>query len=83
MLSQRWGATPFGFCENNPEWKFLLDLVIPNLTQQPDIWAQITIPNEFQAVGKYNIGFTAGIETTLVHGSWVEGINRMNTTFVI
>ena len=82
LLSQRWGATPFGFCENNPEWKFLLDLVIPNLTQQPDIWAQITIPNEFQAVGKYNIGFTAGIETTLVHGSWVEGINRMNTTFV-
>jgi hypothetical protein len=82
LLSQRWGTTPFGFCENNPEWKFLLDLVIPNLTQHPDIWAQITVPNEFQAVGKYNIGFTAGIETTLVHGSWVEGVNRMDITFV-
>ena len=25
---------------------------------------QITIPNEFQPVGKYNIGLTAGIEAT-------------------
>ena len=24
----------------------------------------ITVPNEFQPVGKYNIGLTAGIETT-------------------
>ena len=26
------------------------------LREQPDIWVQITIPNEFQPVGKYNIG---------------------------
>jgi len=83
LLSQRWGATPFGFCKDNPEWEFLLDLVIPQpLTEQPDIWAQITIPNEFQPIGKYNIGFTAGMETTLVHGSWVEGMNRMDVNFV-
>ena len=84
LLSQRWGGTPFGFCNDNPEWKFLLDLVLTNnqLLQQPEIWAQITVPNEFQAVGKYNIGFTAGIETTLVHGSWVEGVNRMDMTLV-
>jgi len=43
---------------------------------------QITVPNEFQSVGKYNIGVTAGIETTLAHGSWVEGINRMDLTLV-
>ena len=30
LLSQRWGATPFGFCENHPEFKNLLDLVVPN-----------------------------------------------------
>jgi len=83
LLSQRWGATPFGFCKDNPEWEFLLDLVIPQpLTEQPDIWAQITVPNEFQPIGKYNIGFTAGMETTLVHGSWVEGMNRMDVNFV-
>jgi glycosyltransferase involved in cell wall biosynthesis len=83
LLSQRWGNTPFGFCKDNPEFKNLLDLSISMpLTQQPDIWAQITVPNEFQPIGKYNIGFTAGMETTLVHGSWTEGMNRMDINFV-
>ena len=39
---------------------------------------QITVPNEFQPMGKYNIGVTAGIETTVCHGNWIEGCNRMN-----
>jgi hypothetical protein len=84
LLSQRWGATPFGFCEDNPEWNFLLDLLLPQnqLTQKPDIWAQITIPSEFQPVGKFNIGFTAGIETTLCAGDWIEGLNRMDLNIV-
>ena len=83
LLSQRWGNTPFGFCKDNPEWSFLLDLVIPQpLNIKPDIWAQITVPNEFQPVGKYNIGITAGLETNLVPGEWVEGINRMDLNLV-
>jgi glycosyltransferase involved in cell wall biosynthesis len=84
LLSQRWGATPFGFCEDNPEWKFLLDLILPHnqLPKQPEIWAQVTIPSEFQPVGKYNIGFTAGIETTICPAEWVEGMNRMNLNIV-
>jgi glycosyltransferase involved in cell wall biosynthesis len=43
---------------------------------------QITVPNEFQPVGKYNIGVTAGIETTICAPEWIEGINRMNLTLV-
>jgi len=84
LLSQRWGATPFGFCNDNPEWKFLLDLALPNnqVPKQPEIWAQVTIPNEFQPVGKYNIGFTAGIETTVCAGDWIDGMNRMNLNIV-
>ena len=84
LLSQRWGATPFGFCEDNPEWSFLYDLVLYNnqLPKQPEIWAQVTIPNEFQPVGKYNIGFTAGIETTICAGDWIEGMNRMDLNIV-
>ena len=84
LMSQRWGNTPFGFCEDNPEWKFLIDLILTNnqLTQQPDIWAQVTIPNEFQSIGKFNIGFTAGIETTLCAGDWIEGMNKMNLNIV-
>jgi glycosyltransferase involved in cell wall biosynthesis len=52
------------------------------MTQQPDIWAQITVPNEFQAIGKFNIGITAGIETTICAPQWIEGMNRMNLNLV-
>jgi len=84
LLSQRWGATPFGFCIDNPEWGHLYSLVLPNnqIPKQPEIWAQITIPSEFQSVGKFNIGFTAGIESTLCTGDWVEGMNRMDLNIV-
>ena len=82
LMSQRWGITPFGFCEDNSEWKFLLNYILPNntLNQQPEIWMQITVPNEFQPVGKYNIGCTAGIESTICPPEWIEGINRMDLT---
>jgi hypothetical protein len=84
LLSQRWGNTPFGFCEDNKEWSFLNELVLPNnqLPKQPEIWMQITVPNEFQPVGKYNIGCTAGIETTICPPEFIEGINRMDLTLV-
>ena len=82
ILGQRWGNTPFGFIDDNPEWKFLEKHIIPQMTSQPDIWAQITVPNEFQAIGKYNIGFTAGIETTIAAAPWIEGCNRMDLNVV-
>jgi|TARA_R110000822_G_scaffold56401_1_gene142544 hypothetical protein len=79
ILSQVWGNTPVKFIKKNFEkWGFLQDHIIPNLTEKPDYWCQITVPNEFQPVGKYNIGLTAGIETTVCDGSWIEGCNRMN-----
>ena len=83
LISQPWGNTRFDFCKDNPEWEFLYEHVLKeNLTDQPEIWAQITVPNEFKPMGKFNIGFTAGIETTLVNGEWVEGMNRMDLNIV-
>ena len=84
LMSQRWGNTPFGFCKDNPEWESLLGLILPNnqLPKQPEIWAQVTVPNEFQPVGKYNIGFTAGIETTVCAAEWIEGCNKMDLNIV-
>jgi glycosyltransferase involved in cell wall biosynthesis len=85
VLSQRWGNTPFGFLqENNSDHKLMLDCIqqTPQLPRQPDIWAQITVPNEFQPMGKFNIGITAGIETTLCAAPWIEGMNRMNLNLV-
>jgi hypothetical protein len=80
VLPQRWGSTPMSFIENNSEWEFLNKHILqtPQLPAQPEIWMQITVPNEFQPVGKFNIGCTAGIETTIAPAEWVEGCNRMN-----
>jgi len=83
LVSQPWGNTRFGFCKDNPEWEFLYEHNLnENLADQPEIWAQITVPNEFKPMGKFNIGFTAGIESTLVNGEWVEGMNRMDLNLV-
>ena len=85
ILPQRWGSTPFGFLqEDNSNHKLLLDAIWdqPQLPKQPDVWIQITVPNEYQAIGKFNIGITAGIETTVCAPQWVDGINKMNLTLV-
>ncbi len=85
ILSQRWGVTPWGYIKDNiEEYGWILPLLnqSPQLTRQPDIWIQLTVPNEFQPIGKYNIGLTAGIETTICDPSWIEGINRMDLTLV-
>jgi hypothetical protein len=85
ILLQRWGATPWGFIENNKEeWGWMKDMVLVGgvMPRQPDVWFQITIPNEFQPVGKVSIGVTAGIETTVCDPSWIDGCNRMNVTLV-
>lgn len=83
ILSQRWGHTPFGALnEDIPEEKDLKDRIVGaltmNLPARPEVWIQITVPNEFQPVGKHNIGVTAGIETTICDPSWLEGCNRMD-----
>jgi hypothetical protein len=79
-----WGGTPKKnhineFDQNDKETLAIVDRVLKApLGKQPDLFIQITIPNEFQAVGKYNIGMTAGIETTIPPGEWIEGLNKMN-----
>ncbi len=81
ILPQRWGDTPGGFINDHKKWNFLTNLLIPKIQSKPDIWMQITIPNEFQTVGKYNIGCTAGIESTGCDSTWIEGVNRMDMTW--
>jgi glycosyltransferase involved in cell wall biosynthesis len=87
LLSQRWGQTPFGALntghESDTDLKGrIIDSLTMNVSKQPDIWIQITVPNEFQPIGKFNIGMTAGIETTLCDASWIEGLNRMDLNLV-
>jgi glycosyltransferase involved in cell wall biosynthesis len=79
LLSMPWGHTPFTF----PipfDWQ---SRIIPlPLTAQPDVWVQITVPNEFQPIGKYNIGVTAGTEGDVCPADWINKINAMQVTIV-
>ena len=84
IIPQRWGNTSWGFLEDyKEEWGWMIPLLLKGpLPKQPDYWFQVTIPNEFQHVGKVSIGVTAGIETTVCDAPWLEGCNRMDLTLV-
>ena len=79
IFPQRWGECPWNFLSQDDP---LRQRFIGGLQQQPDIWMQITVPNEFQPVGKFNIGISAGIETTIYPAEFIEGCNRMNLNLV-
>ena len=78
VIDQRWGN-----CDRTElSDESITSRFIKQMEVQPDIWMQVTVPNEFQPVGKYNIGITAGIETTMVSSPWIEGANRMDMILV-
>jgi len=83
--SINWGETPMNALDiNNPADKMILERIVPEeFPTQPDLYISISIPTEFQPRGKYNIGITAGIETTQASVEWVEAMNRMDVNFVI
>jgi len=76
----RWGSTPRNHLNPNiPKHKRLLDTFIDGKNiQQPDIYIDIRIPNEFQTPAKFNIGITAGVETDVVSPEFIQGCNKMN-----
>ena len=81
ILPQRWGDCPWNFLsQDDPLRQRFIGSLDPN--NKPDIWIQITVPNEFQAIGQYNIGISAGIETTIYPGEFIEGSNRMDLNLV-
>jgi len=43
-----------------------------------DVSVQVTIPSEFERIAPYNIGYTAGAETSLISGPWLQKINTMD-----
>ena len=81
ILAQRWGNTRWGYLSDHKD-SSITSRVIHQMTEKPDIWIQISVPNEFQKIGKYNIGVTAGMETTLCDPSWVKGANNMDLLLV-
>ena len=81
IVSTRWGSTPLNALIAGKD-DDIINRLVPQLTEQPDIFIQVSVPNEFQPIGKYNIGITAGIETTLCASQWLEGANKMNLIVV-
>ena len=83
VISTRWGQTPMDSLNYDNEFhKWIVDNIIPKIDQKPDIYIQVTVPNEFQPLGYYNIGITAAIETTHCALDWVHGCNRMDLIIV-
>ena len=74
-----WGNTPMTALEpDNIFHKWIESNIVSKFNGLPDIYIQVTVPNEFQRYGKFNIGITAGIETTVASKEWVEGCNKMD-----
>lgn len=88
IAATKWGANVLkrnveDLDMSDPMNKLLFEKTIREpLNRQPDLFIQISIPNEFNPIGKYNIGMTAGIETTAAPGEWIDGLNRMNMNVV-
>ncbi len=81
----RWGSTPQNALnDKDPNDKEIVKRLLqnPNMERQPDIHIHCVVPNEFMTLGKYNIGITAGIETTACPQDWIEGLNRMDLNIV-
>ncbi len=81
----RWGACPNTALDTDEDPNSALiraAIATAPITTQPELFVQVSIPNEFQAMGKFNIGITAGIETTLPKAEWIDGLNRMNLNIV-
>lgn len=86
ILSCPWGQTPMNALSvDNPKDKPIIDRLMlnPGLPRQPEIFVSITVPNEFKPIGKYNIGITAGIETTACAPEWLQGMNQMDLILTI
>jgi glycosyltransferase involved in cell wall biosynthesis len=74
-----WGSTPLtALEEDNTFHKWIESVIVTRLEQRPDIYVQVTVPNEFQTLGKFNVGITAGIETTVAPKEWIDGCNKMD-----
>jgi len=81
----RWGDCPRNALDlNNLNDKKIFDCILkePKIDRKPDIYIDIRIPNEFQQIGNINIGITAGVETTIVSGNWLEACNKMDLIIV-
>lgn len=79
IIPKRWGNTPQNQTELDTEFgQKMVSSIVGGQIQQPDVFIQMTVPNEFTPVGKYNIGITAGTETNMAPKEFIDGGNKMD-----
>jgi glycosyltransferase involved in cell wall biosynthesis len=83
IIPMRWGNTPQNQVDGESDFgRWMLERVIGQIEVKPDIFIQVSVANEFTPMGNYNIGITAGVETTLVPKEFIDGTNKMDLTLV-
>lgn len=81
--SCNWGVTPLTALEDGNEFhQWIKQHKVSSIDSQPDVYVSVTISNEFRRVGKFNIGITAGIETTVASKELIDGCNNMDLIIV-
>jgi hypothetical protein len=83
IIPLRWGNTPQNQVSGQDEFgRWMLDRVIGQIEQKPDVFMQVSVANEFEPKGHYNIGVTAGVETTIAPKDFIDGSNKMDLIIV-
>lgn len=85
FLSLPWGHCPWGALDKEKsKYKEITDRIIfpEQITTQPDVYISISVSNEFQPIGKVNIGVSALVETDILPAPMLEGLNRMTFNIV-
>ena len=83
IIPLRWGSTPQNQVDPSTEFgKWMLERVIGEIGDKPDVFFQVSVANEFEPKGNYNIGVTAGVETTIAPKDFIDGMNKMDLILV-
>jgi hypothetical protein len=83
LIPMRWGNTPQNELDPSTDFgKWMLERILVQNVQKPDIFIQVSVANEFTPKGNYNIGITAGVETNIIPKEFVEGSNNMDLILV-
>jgi len=83
IVPMRWGNTPQNQVDPTTEFgQKMLANVVTQLARKPDIFMQMSVANEFEPKGTFNIGITAGVETTVIPKEFIDGANKMDLILV-
>jgi hypothetical protein len=83
IIPLRWGNTPQNNVDGESDFgRWMLERVITEVSYKPDVFIQVSVANEFTAKGGYNIGITAGVETTICPKDFIDGCNNMDLIIV-